>query len=211
MKVNPPLIERCAKGIPGEQTVLCGIKDVAKENGYSVHEAFAEHPVGMPVSAYRDGSGALQVVQRDGLCHALVTGSTGCGKSMRCLVNLLFNLDGRHSVIVSDIKGELYRCTAEYLKGVYGEDNVKYMDFICPEVSEALFNPIASIARAYRDAELFPGEEQRRRDEALSELKRLFDTLFPIRSEKDMNWDEGARGFIYGIAVGLFEDMLLTK
>lgn len=29
MKVNPPLIERCAKGIPGEQTVLCGIKDVA--------------------------------------------------------------------------------------------------------------------------------------------------------------------------------------
>lgn len=211
MKVNPPLIERCAKGIPGEQTVLCGIKDVAKENGYSVHEAFAEHPVGMPVSAYRDGSGALQVVQRDGLCHALVTGSTGCGKSMRCLVNLLFNLDGRHSVIVSDIKGELYRCTAEYLKGVYGEDNVKYMDFICPEVSEVLFNPIASIARAYRDAELFPGEEQRRRDEALSELKRLFDTLFPIRSEKDMNWDEGARGFIYGIAVGLFEDMLLTK
>ena len=39
----------------------------------------------------------------------------------------------------------------------------------------------------------------------------MFDKLFPIRSQKDLSWDEGARGFIYGITLGLFEDMLLNK
>lgn len=130
---------------------------------------------------------------------------------MRYLINFLYDLDGKHSVIVADIKGELYRCTANYLKGIYGESNVRYMDFIHPELSQIFFNPITSIARVYLEAELYPDEKQKRRNEALSDLKKLFDKLFPIRSEKDVSWDEGARGFIYGITLGLFEDMLLNK
>ncbi len=211
MKFNAKLIERCVRGVSGEQTVLLGIEDVAAECGYSIHKAISKHSVGMPISAYRDEVGTLQILQRDGLCHALVTGSTGCGKSMRYLINFLYGLDGQYSVIVADIKGELYRCTANYLKGVYGESNVKYMDFIHPESSQIFFNPITSIARAYLEAELYPDEKQKRRNEALSDLKKLFDKLFPIRSEKDVSWDEGARGFIYGITLGLFEDMLLNK
>lgn len=211
MKFNAKLIERCAKGVPGEQTILLGMDDIAKENGYCAYRSMAEHPLGIPVSSYRDKDGELYVLQRNGLCHVLVTGSTGCGKSMRYLANYLFNLDGKNSVIVSDIKGELYRYTASYLKKVYGEENVRYMDFIRPETSQIFFNPIAEIAKNYLEAELYPQEMQRRRNEALSELKKLFDKLFPIRSERDISWDEGARGFIYGITVGLFEDMLLNK
>lgn len=211
MKFNAKLIERCARSVPGEQTVLLGREEIAREDGYSVHKALDEHPPGIPLSAYRDESGALCILQRDGLCHTLVTGSTGCGKSMRYLLNQLFDLDGRTSVIVADIKGELYRCTASYLKELYGEENVRLMDFIRPETSQILFNPIAEIAHRYREAELYPERTRQLRNEALSDLKKLFDQLFPVRSEKDQSWDEGARGFIYGIAVGLFEDMLLSK
>ena len=211
MKFNSKLIEKFAKSVPGEQSVLLGIDDIAKESDYEKYEALTEHSVGVPVSAYRENDGKLYVLQRKGLCHSLVTGSTGCGKSLRFMLNYLFNLDGKQSVIVADIKGELYRFAGNYLKGVYGEDNVKYMDFIHPEVSQILFNPIVDIARRYRDAELYPEEKQSIRNEALAELKKLFDKLFPIRSHNDVSWDEGARGFIYGIALALFEDTLLTR
>lgn len=211
MKFNPKLIEKCAKGAPGEQTVILTVDDIAKESEYFKYKALSKRPLGTPVSAYRGDDGELYVLQRNGLCHALVAGSTGCGKSMRYLENYLFNLDGKISVIVADIKGELYRNTAERLKEVYGEENVRYMDFIHPEVSQILFNPIVDIARRYLEAELYPEEKQSIRNEALADLKKLFDKLFPIRSKKDVSWDEGARGFIYGITYGLFEDMLLNR
>ena len=211
MKYNSKLIEKFARGVPGEQTVLLGMDEISSESGYSEYVALSPHKLGMPVSAYRNGSGQLIILQRDGLCHAIVAGSTGCGKSMRYFENCLFNLDGKSSVIVADVKGELHRNTAARLKEVYGEENVKYMDFIHPQNSQILFNPIVDIARKYLEAELYPEEKQLIRNEALSELKRLFDKLFPIRSQKDPSWDEGARGFIYGITVGLFEDMLLTR
>ncbi len=211
MKYNAKLIDRFAKSVPGEQTVLLSVDDIAKEAEYTKFKALSSHEPGMPVSAYRGDDGELYILQRKGLCHALVTGSTGCGKSMRFLENYLFNLDGRISVIVTDIKGELYRYTSEYLKGVYGEENVKYMDFIHPENSQILFNPIADIARRYLEAELYPEEKEGIRNEALADLKKLFDLLFPIRSKDDISWDEGARTFIYGITYALFKDMLLTR
>lgn len=211
MKYNVELIRKCARRVPGEQTVLLSASDVAKESGFSEYKALTPHEVGMPVSAYRNGDGELMILQQRGLCHALVAGNTGCGKSMRYLENCLYNLDGKTSAIIADVKGELYRNTAARLKEIYGEENVKYMDFIHPARSQILFNPITDIAKKYRDAELQPEETQAIRNEALSELKVLFDKLFPIRSQKDISWDEGARGFIYGIAVALFEDMLLTK
>lgn len=211
MKYNAQLIDKYSKDVPGEQTVLLSYTDLIGEEGFSAHVALEKHPIGMPVSACRDVGGKLIITQMDGLCHALVAGSTGCGKSMRYLENCLFNLDGSTSAIVADVKGELYRNTASYLKGVYGEDNVKYMDYIHPERSQILFNPITDIARKYLEAELNPKDKKLIRNEALAELKKLYDKLFPVRSTKDASWDEGARGFIYGITVGLFEDMLLTR
>lgn len=211
MKLNSKIIERCAKGVPGEQTVLLDIGDMVKEDGYSVYKAMSEHKPGIPVSSFRDETGQLNILQKDGFCHCLVAGSTGCGKSMRYLTNQLFNLTGNNSVIVADIKGELYRCTATYLKKIYGEENVLYMDFIRPETSQILFNPFTELAIRYLEAELYQKNTQKIRNEVLADLKKLLDKLLPIRSQKDISWDEGARGFIYGIAVGLFEDMLLTK
>lgn len=210
-KYNSKLIKRYVKDVPGEQTELLTVDDIRGEKGFTTYPAMSPHPLGMLVAVYRNAEGALTVVQRDGLCHALIAGSTGCGKSMRYLENVLFNLDGATSLIVADVKGELYRNTAPFLKGVYGEENVRYMDYIHPERSQILFNPIATLARRYLEAEVYPDKKHLIRNEVLADLKKLFDKLFPIRSQKDVSWDEGARGFIYGITVGLFEDMLLNK
>ncbi|MCM1237745.1 MAG: type IV secretory system conjugative DNA transfer family protein, partial [Ruminococcus flavefaciens] len=167
MKFNSKLVEKYAKSVPGEQTVLLSMEELAAERGYTKYKAFEKHPLGMPVSVYRDGYD-LVFVQRDGLCHALVAGSTGCGKSMRYLENCLYNLDGSASVIVADVKGELYKLTASYLKEVYGEDNVRYMDFIHPDRSQIYFNPITDIARKYLEAELYPDKKVYIRNEALA-------------------------------------------
>ena len=111
--INLELINKIARNAPGEHSVLMPVADVIGEEGYSVHRALAPHPVGMPISAFRNENGELMIVQKDGLCHALVAGNTGSGKSLRYLITTLFNLTGEHSVIITDVKGELYRLTGE--------------------------------------------------------------------------------------------------
>lgn len=211
MKYNINLVKKYAKSAAGEQTELLCTDDLLKEPDYSSYKACADHGIGMPVSTYRNENGELYIIQRDGLCHALVTGSTGCGKSMRYLENCLFNLGGTVSVIIVDVKGELYRNTATYLKGVYGEENVKYMNFIKPSCSQIFFNPIYECALKYYEAELLTENKEFVKGEALSELRKLYEQLFPIRTKYDLSWDTGARDFIYGITYGLFEDMFLTR
>lgn len=56
-----------------------GVLDKKYELGVS------KHTYSMLVSAYIDENGELNILQRKGLCHALVAGATGCGKSMRYL------------------------------------------------------------------------------------------------------------------------------
>ncbi len=208
--INLELINKIARNAPGEHSVLMPVADVIGEEGYSVHRALAPHPVGMPISAFRNENGELMIVQKDGLCHALVAGNTGSGKSLRYLITTLFNLTGEHSVIITDVKGELYRLTGEYLKGLYGEENVRVMDFIHPARSQVFFNPFYSLALQYRDAELSE-DRDRIREDILSETRKVLDQYFRIESERDPTWEQGAISFIFGMIVGLFEDLTLTK
>lgn len=208
--LNLELINKISEKVPGEHSVLMPISDIIGEEGFSVHKAFDPHPMGMPVSSFRNENSELIIVQRDGLCHALVAGSTGCGKSLRYLTTTLFNLTGEHSVLITDVKGELYRLTGEYLKGVYGAENVRVMDFIHPERSQVFFNPFYPLAVQYRDAELSEDKE-RIREDVLTETKKVLDQYFRVECERDPTWEQGAISFIFGMIVGLFEDMLLTK
>lgn len=204
------LINKIAESSPGEHSVLMSVQELIGEEGFSVHKAFDPHPMGMPVSSFRNGQGDLMILQKDGLCHALVAGSTGCGKSLRYLVTTLFNLTGEHSVIITDVKGELYRLSGTYLKEIYGEENVKVMDFIHPERSQVFFNPFYLLAVQYRDAEL-SDDKERIREDILTETKKILDQYFRIECERDPTWEQGAISFIFGMIVGLFEDMMLTK
>ena len=209
-KINLELINKIAESLPGEHSVLVPVRELIGEEGFSAHRAFTPHPIGMPVSSFRNENGDLMIVQKDGLCHALVAGNTGCGKSLRYLVTTLFNLTGEHSVIITDVKGELYRLTGAYLKEIYGEENVRVMDFIHPERSQVFFNPFYPLAVQYRDAELSE-EKERIREDVLTEAKKILDQYFRIECERDPTWEQGAISFIFGMIVGLFEDLMLTK
>lgn len=209
-KLNLELINKIAESAPGEHSVLMSVLDLIGEEGFSVHRALAPHPMGMPVSSFRNENGELMILQKDGLCHALVAGNTGSGKSLRYLVTSLFNLTGEHSVIVTDVKGELYRLTGEYLKGIYGEENVKVMDFIHPLRSQVFFNPFYPLAVQYRDAEL-SDEKDRIREDILTETRKVLDQYFRVECERDPTWEQGAISFIFGMIIGLFEDLMLTK
>lgn len=209
-KINLGFINKIAESVHGEHSVLMSVADIIGEKGFSIHKALDPHPMGMPMSSFRDKDGNLVIVQKDGLCHALVAGSTGCGKSLRYLVTTLFNLTGEHSVIITDVKGELYRLAGEYLKGVYGRENVKVMDFVHPERSQVFFNPFYSLAVQYRDAELSEDKEFIRED-ILVEIKKILDQYFKVEYHQDPTWEQGAAMFIYGMLIGLLEDMLLTR
>ena len=209
-KLNLELINKIAENAPGEHSELISAQDLIGEEGFSVHRALAPHPVGMPVTSFRNEEDELMVIQKDGLCHALVAGSTGSGKSLRYLMTTLFNLTGEHSVIITDVKGELYRLTGTYLKGIYGEENVKVMDFIHPEGSEVFFNPFYALAVQYREAELSDDKDAIRED-ILTETRKVLDQYFRIESERDPTWEQGSISFIFGMIVGLLEDLNLTK
>ncbi|UKI26480.1 MAG: type IV secretory system conjugative DNA transfer family protein [Bacilli bacterium] len=49
--------------------------------------------------------------------HNLIVGSTGSGKTVSVILPLIFNLaDSNESMIINDVKGELYKYTYNYLK-----------------------------------------------------------------------------------------------
>lgn len=49
--------------------------------------------------------------------HTLIIGSTGSGKTISCILPLIFNLAcAGESMVINDTKGELYSYTAEFLK-----------------------------------------------------------------------------------------------
>ena len=49
--------------------------------------------------------------------HNLIVGSTGSGKTVSVILPLIFNLaDSNESMIINDVKGELYKYTYDYLK-----------------------------------------------------------------------------------------------
>lgn len=73
--------------------------------------------------------------------HALVIGPTGSGKSSAFFIPNLLDLDGKHSAVVTDPKGEMYEKTKDYLKFA-GYDIVKLspLDLLNNEFK---YNPLA--------------------------------------------------------------------
>ena len=71
-----------------------------------------------------DGAGGMVVAIKDNKYyvdtssnHTLVVGSTGSGKTVSVIFPLIFNLaDNEESMIINDVKGEIYKTTYDYLK-----------------------------------------------------------------------------------------------
>ena len=78
--------------------------------------------------------------------HVMVLGPTGAGKSSSFFIPNLLDLDGKHSVVVTDPKGELHAKTSPYLESL-GYNIVK-LEPLRPERNEFFYNPLAIVEDA---------------------------------------------------------------
>lgn len=75
--------------------------------------------------------------------HVMVLGPTGSGKSSSFFIPNLLDLDGEHSVVVTDPKGEMHELTSPYLESL-GYNIVK-LEPLKPEKNEFFYNPLAIV------------------------------------------------------------------
>ena len=75
--------------------------------------------------------------------HVMVLGPTGAGKSSSFFIPNLLDIDGVHSVVVTDPKGEMHDLTSPYLESL-GYNIVK-LEPLRPERNEFFYNPLAVI------------------------------------------------------------------
>lgn len=132
----------------------------------------------------------------NGYYHSLIIGSTGCGKSesiVKPTVKLLAKKG--ESMVVTDPKGELYKESAEVLRNM--GYNIIVLNFREPNHGNA-WNPLSLPYRYYKEGN---------KDKAIELLEDIgSNILVDPKSTGDPFWENSARDYFSGIALGLFED-----
>ena len=127
--------------------------------------------------------------------HCLVCGASGKGKTRRVLYPLVtMSARAGRSMVIADMKGEIYRNTAKEVKNC-GLD-VKVINLRNPSTGNR-YNPFSLIQQYWNQ-----GNESR----ATILLKDIVELLIQdIKSSKDRYWENAAKDVIIGIALLLLE------
>lgn len=131
--------------------------------------------------------------------HILVLGTTGSGKTRRVIFPSIWTLGyNKQSMIISDLKGELYTYSSNYLKE-QGYD-VYVLNFLNPAISSH-WNPFTTIDRLIKEGDY---------DEAIKHIDEIADGIISISkaegSSSDPFWDNSAKTFITSILCGMCFD-----
>ena len=144
------------------------------------------------VTMISDGKTA-RVLDDDGFYF--VVGGTGSKKTRNVVAPFIYNnaLAG-NSMIVTDIKGDLYKIMSSRLRQL--GYRIIVLDFNEPDKGDA-YNPLASIYRDYKGG---------RADKASRELNNLSDIIFSaVESEKDPFWHTTASSYFSGCELTIFD------
>lgn len=214
-KLDWDLVQKYVDNLPNqEHTKLVTTEELPYEDRYYTFRfGEAEHdlkrPMGFPVATYRGKDGALFVSQTRYNHHTLTAANTGSGKTQGVVLNCAFNADRRMSYLFTDPKGEIVKASYNRLCELFGRENVLVADFLDPAHTMVYFNPFTELAYEWLNS---ARKRNRKaiRDNIVSELKKIFEILYPVESDKDKSWERTARSFLMGIMLGLFEDLTLS-
>ena len=145
---------------------------------------------GIPVT-YMDG----KFYYSDKFDHTLIIGSTGSGKTISCILPLIFNLAcAGESMVINDTKGELYSYTAEFLKEKgYQIKIINLMDALASDG----WNPLHLPYKYYQN---------NNKDEAGDMIENFTKSLCKNLSSKDMYWEKSANAVLTALCYALIED-----
>lgn len=149
------------------------------------------------VFGQKAGSGSVEQIYiepSEECLHSMIVGITGSGKSRRSFFPTIWALgQARESMVLNDIKGELYLGSTEYLKNLGYE--VYRLNLRCPEKSTYI-NPIDVINDRYKQGDY---------DNAISLANELANTV--VESIKPEN--PGENDYFYRGAVSVIASMIL--
>lgn len=142
-----------------------------------------------------------------GNTHSLVIGGTGSGKT-QCLVmpTINANLKSKYqpSMIITDVKGELYQEHYQYLK----EKDYTVKIFNLRNIKESVaWNPLQSIYEQFK-LMLKTSNMQKKlvfKSEIQSEIKSLVKMLFPKKDQVDPFWNDSGALITESIILGILE------
>lgn len=213
--LNYKQLEKICKDLPGyEHTVMRSLSDIKESSNCRVtqYKSVGCKITGPIISTQRGENGELEIYSANAHSHCLVIGSTGSGKTQGFVLSQLMNADGQSSMVVVDIKGELYRRTRKHMERVYGKENVRVLNALDPTKSDVFINPLKAYALTWLRAEKLPkAERENARAQVETDLRTLFDLYFPQTDFKnDRSWQDIARQLILAIAIGLLYDLTIS-
>ncbi len=131
--------------------------------------------------------------------HVLIVGGTGSGKTRRVMVPSILMLGKTGaSMVITDPKGELYRYTADSLKGK-GYD-ILSVNMRKPSCGNR-WNPLSYVARYYNS------EDVDLRDKATVMLSDIANVLKgSVHSSRDLFWENAASGLFIGVAQMILDE-----
>ena len=127
--------------------------------------------------------------------HTLIVGNTGSGKTVSVIDPLIFNLaDNNESMIINDVKGELYKTTYDYLKNK-GYD-IKVINLRDTNNSD-FWNPL-TIAYQYHKEKNFEKE--------IEIINDLSNSICEDVTSRDKYWQESSSSVLSALCLALIED-----
>lgn len=214
-KLDWDLAQKYVDNLPNQDhTKLVTTEELPHEKKYYTFRfGEAEHdpnrPMGFPVATFRGKDGSLCVSQTRYNHHTLTTANTGSGKTQGVVLNCAFNADPRMSYIFADPKGEIVKASYNRLCELFGKDNVLIANFLEPAHTMVYLNPFTDLGYEWLNSARKKNKKAIR-DNIVSELKKVYEILYPVESDKDKSWERTGRSFLLGEGLGLFEDLTLT-
>ena len=127
--------------------------------------------------------------------HTLIVGNTGSGKTVSVIFPLIFNLaDSGESMIINDVKGELYKTTYDYLKRK--DYDVKVIN-LRDTINSDFWNPLTLAYQYYKEKNF---------EKEIETINDLSSAICDEVSSRDKYWQESSSSVLSALCLALIED-----